>query len=71
MSMPLADDWDVSPSDLAAMLNVPVRTVWGWNAAGTSPRFIRVGRHVRYSRESVRAWIARKAEGGNAVADVA
>jgi excisionase family DNA binding protein len=56
--------WDLSPSDLATMLNVPIRTVWGWNAAGTGPRFIRVGRHVRYSRTSVQEWIDARAEGG-------
>lgn len=51
------DEWDVSPADLAKKLKVSVRTVWGWNAAGTSPEFIRCGKHVRYSRSSVQKWI--------------
>jgi predicted DNA-binding transcriptional regulator AlpA len=71
MSTTTLDEWDVSPKDLATMLKISVRTVWGWNAAGTAPRFIRVGKHVRYSRRSVEEWIAAKAEGREAVSDAA
>ncbi len=50
-------EW-VSAEQLAQEFGVPLRSVYGWNAKGTGPRRIRVGRHVRYSRDDVEAWIA-------------
>lgn len=45
------------PSELAAYLVVPERTLAKWRSLGTGPKFIRMGRHVRYRRADVEAWL--------------
>lgn len=44
------------PEDVAAFLGVAVKTVYGWRCTGYGPRGRRVGRHVRYDPDEVRAW---------------
>ncbi|KIX79604.1 DNA-binding protein [Streptomyces sp. MBRL 601] len=48
----------MTPLDLADLLGVPVETVYQWRRKGTGPRGFRVGRHLRYDPEDVRAWVA-------------
>ncbi|MGW2818013.1 helix-turn-helix transcriptional regulator [Streptomyces sp. NPDC001415] len=48
----------LTPEDLAAMLAVPIETVYGWRKKRTGPVGFRVGRHVRYDPAAVRDWIA-------------
>jgi excisionase family DNA binding protein len=43
--------------ELAAELRVPTASARYWRHAGTGPRSIKVGRHVRYRREDVDAWL--------------
>ncbi|MGY1705522.1 helix-turn-helix transcriptional regulator [Geodermatophilus sp. SYSU D00697] len=43
--------------DVAAYLGVPVATVYQWNSRGQGPRRYRLGKHVRYRRADVDAWI--------------
>ncbi|WP_326677808.1 helix-turn-helix transcriptional regulator [Streptomyces sp. NBC_01237] len=52
----------LSPEDLAAMLAVPVETVYHWRKRRTGPTGFRVGRHVRYDPTVVREWINSLAE---------
>ena len=59
----------MDPDQLAAYLNVPVATVYAWRARGRGPRGARVGRHVRYRRVDVDAWLS--AGGRDADADSA
>ena len=47
-------------TDLSQMLGVPVDTLYGWRHRGLGPRGYRVGRHVRYRRASVEAWLAER-----------
>lgn len=47
----------LTPEDLAAMLSVPIETVYGWRKKRTGPTGFRVGRHVRYDPRAVRDWI--------------
>ena len=47
-----------SPESLGQFLDLPVRTVYQWNSRGTGPPRIRVGRHVRYRRADVEAWLS-------------
>ncbi len=44
-------------NDLSEMLGIPVDTLYGWRHRGQSPQGYRVGRHVRYRRASVEAWL--------------
>jgi excisionase family DNA binding protein len=46
----------LSIKDLAEREQVPESTVYRWNSDGTSPRYIRVGRFVRYRLSDVIAW---------------
>ncbi len=45
-------------SDLSRMLGVPVDTLYGWRHRGEGPQGYRIGRHVRYRRAAVEAWLA-------------
>jgi excisionase family DNA binding protein len=54
-------EW-LSPESLATWLDVPVRTVYAWNHKNTGPRPVRVGRHVRYRRSDVEAWLVEQTE---------
>lgn len=47
--------------DLAAYLQVPLQTVYAWSSRGLGPTPLKVGRHLRYRREDVAAWLATRA----------
>lgn len=47
----------LSPQQLADYLGVPLRTVYSWNHDGTGPEYIRIGKHARYRRDVVEAWL--------------
>jgi excisionase family DNA binding protein len=49
-------------ADLSMMLCVPIDTLYGWRHRGEGPRGYRVGRHVRYRRSSVEAWLEDQAD---------
>jgi predicted DNA-binding transcriptional regulator AlpA len=46
----------ISPDELARREGVPLETVYGWNKTRTGPRFMKIGRHVRYRLADVIAW---------------
>lgn len=48
--------------EVAEYLGVPVRTVYSWRQTGAGPRGFRVGRHVRYRRADVDAWLSEQAD---------
>jgi excisionase family DNA binding protein len=48
----------LTPDDLAELCEVPVKTIYTWNSAGTAPRRIKVGKHVRYRESDVEQWLA-------------
>jgi excisionase family DNA binding protein len=50
-------------ADLSMMLGVPIDTLYGWRHRGEGPMGYRVGRHVRYRRSSVEAWLEDQADG--------
>ncbi len=49
-------------ADLSEMLNIPINTLYGWRARGEGPVGYRVGRHVRYRRSAVVAWLETQAD---------
>ncbi len=51
-----AGEW-MTTDELAAHLKVPVLTVRAWRHNGSGPEGVRLGRHVRYRRSTVAAWI--------------
>ncbi|MFG2458704.1 helix-turn-helix transcriptional regulator [Streptomyces sp. NPDC048523] len=61
--MRLPDQY-LTPEDLVVMLRLPsVDTVYQWRRKGTGPRGFRVGRHLRFDPEDVRAWVESLMEG--------
>jgi excisionase family DNA binding protein len=54
----------LSPEQLSKELNgIPVATLYQWRLKGTGPRALKVGRHLRYRRSDVDAWLERCATG--------
>ncbi|MFJ9756031.1 helix-turn-helix domain-containing protein [Streptomyces sp. NPDC101149] len=53
----------LTPMDVADLLDVPVETVYQWRRKGTGPRGFRVGRHLRFDPDDVRAWVESLMEG--------
>jgi excisionase family DNA binding protein len=47
----------MSLADVSEMLGIPVHTLYRWRYKGGGPVGYRVGRHVRYRREAVEAWL--------------
>lgn len=57
----MADQW-IGIEQLADELGVPVRTIYSWRSRATpyGPRGATFGRHVRFKRADVDAWIERR-----------
>lgn len=47
----------LSVGALAEYLGVTDNTIYGWNSKGTGPRYLRVGKHVRYAAADVQRWL--------------
>jgi excisionase family DNA binding protein len=50
------------PEWLAEYLQVQLRTVYSWRARGGGPPCYVVGRHLRYRRSEVDAWLRQRHE---------
>jgi excisionase family DNA binding protein len=48
----------LSPAELSAYLKIPLGTIRKWRGNEQGPPGCRVGRHVRYRRCDVEAWLA-------------
>lgn len=46
-----------TPQDVAALLGVPIETVYQWRRKRTGPPGFRVGKHLRYDPDSLHRWI--------------
>jgi excisionase family DNA binding protein len=53
-----------TPTEVAAYLQVSVKTLYTWRYKRQGPRAHRVGRHLRYRWEDVEAWLASPAASG-------
>ncbi|QKW44476.1 helix-turn-helix transcriptional regulator [Streptomyces microflavus] len=57
MALPLPSRY-LTPDDLVEMFELPsVETVYQWRRNRTGPRGFRVGRHLRFDPDDVRAWV--------------
>ena len=57
-----AGDKLMSLADLSEMLDIPVQTPYRWRCRGDGPVGYRVGRHARYRRAAVEAWLEQRAD---------
>lgn len=46
---------------VAEYLGVPVATLYAWSSRGQGPKRSKVGKHLRYRRADVDAWIDQRA----------
>ena len=51
----------MTTEQLAEFLQVPLATLYQWRHKGTGPKGIKVGKHVRYRRSDVEAWLETQA----------
>lgn len=56
----------LTPQELAAYVKVPLTTVYQWNSDRSGPRRCHVGKHVRYRKSDVDAWLDAKSTDGAA-----
>ncbi|MFE2812698.1 helix-turn-helix transcriptional regulator [Streptomyces nigra] len=57
----------LTPDDLVEMFELPsVETVYQWRRKRTGPRGFRVGRHLRFDPDDVRAWVESQLKGAAA-----
>lgn len=54
----------LSPATVAQKLSVSVTTLRTWREAGTGPKFIRLGKVIRYRQEDLADWIVGASFGG-------
>ena len=47
----------MTPDELAAYAGTKTTTLAHWRYIGKGPRFVKIGRSVRYRAEDVRAWL--------------
>ena len=52
----------LGPEEVAALLGVPLRTIYRWRSRHEGPRGYRVGRHVRYRLDDVELWLADRSD---------
>jgi excisionase family DNA binding protein len=52
----------MTPREVADFLGLPIATLQTWRAKRSGPRGYRVGKHVRYRREDVEAWLEKRAD---------
>jgi predicted DNA-binding transcriptional regulator AlpA len=57
------EDVILSESDLARRLDVSVSGLRKWRRESTGPKFIRIGRLIRYSFCDMQAWLSTRKEG--------
>ncbi len=50
--------------EAAAWLQVAPRTLEDWRTAGAGPRFVKIGRLVRYRVSDLQEWVAARTRGG-------
>lgn len=52
----------MTPTELAAILSVPLGTIYAWSSAGKGPTPIKIGRHIRYRVRDVEAFLDEQAK---------
>jgi excisionase family DNA binding protein len=57
----LTDDSLMAPPTTSEYLGVPEATLAQWRYQGKGPRFFKVGKHVRYRKSDVDAWLEQQA----------
>jgi predicted DNA-binding transcriptional regulator AlpA len=59
---------NLSPQGLAERYGLPLETIYGWNKTRSGPKYLKLGRHVRYRLSDVLAWEKTRIAGRGRVA---
>ena len=62
MAKPGSSERLMTLAELSELLGVPMSTLYAWRYRGEGPTGYRIGRHVRYRRSVVEAWIETQAD---------
>ena len=62
MTKPVGSERLMTLTELSELLGVPMSTLYVWRYRGEGPTGYRIGRHVRYRRSVVEAWIETQAD---------
>jgi hypothetical protein len=54
---PIDDQPPRTPGELSDFLGIPEHTLSQWRCWGKGPRWVRVGRYVRYPRRDTQEWL--------------
>lgn len=54
----------LTTEELSDFLKVPVRTLYAWRHKGSGPPGIKCGRHLRYRKRDVDAWLESQGDVG-------
>jgi excisionase family DNA binding protein len=57
-----AGDELMTVDEVSEYLRVPVATLYNWRSTGTGPPSAKIGRHLRYRRVDVEAWVAERVQ---------
>lgn len=55
----------LSIEELADYLRIPRTTIYVWRSNGVGPPGIKIGRHVRFRRDDVEAWLEKRTRRGS------
>jgi excisionase family DNA binding protein len=50
----------LSVQDVAALLQIPIKTIYDWRCRGVGPRPIRMGRYLRFDPADVARWVEQR-----------
>ena len=59
--MPVDRLWNIT--EVGRFLDVPVATIYQWRVRGEGPPATKMGKHLRYEPQVVRAWVSEHREG--------
>ncbi len=50
----------LTPKEASQMLKVSIHTLAKWRSQGQGPDYVKTGKSVKYSQDTVNAWIANR-----------
>ncbi|MGI8753977.1 MAG: helix-turn-helix transcriptional regulator [Acidimicrobiales bacterium] len=54
----MPEDEFMTAVEFCKLIKAPLATVYQWNHRGTGPKALKIGRHLRFRRSDVDAWLA-------------
>jgi hypothetical protein len=55
--VPTAEEYNLSPAQVAAILKVGIRTLKNWRARKVGPPYLRLERNIWYSYKALDTWL--------------